>query len=62
MKEERIVLSKFGRFLTTLKGYDFFTKAGSVIDRWELYEMGYDAIDLINRNTSVYVQKSPQKK
>lgn len=62
-KETQDKLSPFGRFLFDLDGYDFRTRKGRELDKWEVFEMGFTDISRLlgNRYPEVISTKRPEK-
>lgn len=62
-KETQDTLSPFGRFLFDSKGYDFRTRKGRDLDKWEVFEMGVKDLSslLSNRHPEIISTKRPEK-
>ena len=61
-KETKDALSPFGRFVVSTKGYDFRTRKGRDLDKWEVFEMGFTDLSrlLSNRHPEIIATKRPE--
>lgn len=54
--------SPFAYFIEGTKGYDFKTKKGRQLDKWEVFEMGYtNAKKVINNKTRIIATARPDE-